>query len=260
MAPQSMKLAAQTVAFAELTDSVRDAMWGIFTSYYDAVTRATFDQDLAKKRDVILLRDSGDGSLRGFSTLTLFNREIGGRRMVAIFSGDTIVDPDYWGQAVLQRAFFSYIIKTKLRHPLRPVYWFLISKGYKTYLLLSRNFPEYWPRHDRATPPWQSQLMAELASSLYPDAWKPELGLLQFPSGMGSLREGLAPIRADMLGHPDIQYFVQKNPAHARGDELCCLGKIDWRLAISYPFKLLRRALGMSRRRRQLAERDAQRS
>ena len=52
----------------------------------------------------------------------------------------------YWGQKALQRVFTRYVVGVKLRHPLQRVYWFLITKGYKTYLLLSRYFPEYWPR------------------------------------------------------------------------------------------------------------------
>src|SRR4029079_15523392 len=111
----------------------------------------------SKKEHVIVLRDSGDGSLKGYSTLYVFDASVDGRRVKAVFSGDTIVDDMYWGQSTLQRAFFRYVLALKVRNPTVPLYWFLISKGFRTYLLLSRNFPEYWPRHEASTPAWEGK-------------------------------------------------------------------------------------------------------
>ena len=214
-------------------------MWRLFNRFYADVTREMFAEDLAWKRDVILCRDSGDGELRGFSTLALFRRVVDGRKVVAIFSGDTIIEPEYWGQTALQRQFFLYILKQKARHPFSRVYWFLISKGYKTYLLLSRNFVEYWPRWDRPTPTWQANVIGHMASELYGEAWQPGLGVLRFTESKGRLREAVAPIEPSLLAHDDIRFFAEKNPGHAGGDELCCLGRVDPVLAISYSVKLL---------------------
>jgi len=40
-----------------------------------------------------------------------------------------------------------------------------------------------------------------------------------------------------------VRFFVQRNPRHAEGDELCCLGKVDLKLWTFYMRKLLRRRL-----------------
>jgi len=45
-------------------------------------------------------------------------------------------------------AFAKHLLLAKIRTPGRRVYWFLISKGYKTYLLLARTFLGFLPRRD----------------------------------------------------------------------------------------------------------------
>ena len=140
-----------------------------------------------------------DGSLQGFSTIEVYDRIRVGRKFLAVFSGDTIIEKAYWGQSALQRAFVRYVVTLKLSRPLTPVYWFLISKGYKTYLLLSRNFTSYWPRHDRPTPAWEQGLVNFLATDKYPDDYVPEQGILHFAVGEGRLKSGIAPINPTLL-------------------------------------------------------------
>ncbi|MCM2279809.1 MAG: hypothetical protein NDJ89_17175 [Oligoflexia bacterium] len=248
LAARKKTLTARTLPVGALGAPAREAMWALFSVYYENIEREVFERDLATKDQVILLRDREDGSIQGFSTLQVYRREIRGRRVVVVFSGDTVISPAYWGQLALQWAFFRYILKTKLLNPAVPVYWFLISKGYRTYLLLSRNFPEYWPRHDRATPEWQQAVLDALAGEKYGADWKPELGILRFERPRDRLRSGVAPIEAALLsgpGNADIRYFQERNPGHAQGDELCCLGRVDARLGFFYSIKAARKALGL---------------
>lgn len=218
-------------------------MWTLFEAYYADVGRETFERDLSNKDHVILLHDAADGSLQGFSTLRQLRLSVQGRPLLAVFSGDTIVDQRYWGQTALQRAFLRYVIGCKLRHPWLPVYWYLITKGYKTYLLLARNFPEHWPRYDRPTPPWQSEVLDRLARELFPDTWRPEAGVLAHAGQGGCLRAEVAPLSAELLQMPQVRFFAQRNPGHAQGDELCTLGRVGADLWVAYMGKLVRRGL-----------------
>ena len=151
----SGKLRAITIAIPDLRSDKQDSMWEVFSRYYDDVDRSRFESDLSEKSDVILLYDTGDRSLQGFSTLQLIPGTFDGRPYLAIYSGDTIINEGYWGQTALQRSFTRYVLWQMVTHPTLPVYWFLISKGYKTYLLLSRNYVEHWPRWEEPTPPFQ---------------------------------------------------------------------------------------------------------
>ncbi len=244
---RSGKLTARVTPRAALGPEARAAMWAVFARYYDAVTRASFERDLDKKQHVILLRDSGDGSIQGFSTIEVYSRLLRGKRCEVIFSGDTIIDEAYWGQQALQRAFATFLYLHKLKRPRTPVYWFLISKGYRTYVLMSRNFSSYWPRHDAPTPAEEGALLGELAAEKFGSAYDAQRGVLSFPQCEGRLKDGVVPIEESLLQHADIRFFLEKNPHHARGDELCCLGLVDlgcvWRFSTRALRKLWRRAL-----------------
>lgn len=242
--PSELRLHASIVRESELDADSRDAMWALFSTYYADVSREHFERDLRDKDHVIVLRCNGDRSLQGFSTITTFDRNVQGTRVVGIFSGDTIVAKEFWRQTALQRAFLSYVMRVKLRNPHRPVYWFLISKGFRTYLLMAKNFPEYWPRYDRPTPPWQAEVIDQFAKLRYPDAWKPELGILRFDKPAGRLRQELAPIDDEARKVPEVSFFEERNPRHADGEELCCIGRIDGRLWASYMAKLARKFVG----------------
>lgn len=253
------RLVGRVVPVPGLRAEDRDAMWRVFTKYYADVTRAKFEADLAEKQEVVILRDAADRSLQGFSTIQVYRREVHGRPFVAVYSGDTVLEEAYWGQTTLQKIFVAYLLRTKLKNPLVPVYWFLISKGYKTYLLLTRNMPTYWPRHDRPTPSLPAQVLDLLARDKFGDAWRPEQGILHFDVCQGRLKRGVAPIEAGLLAHPDIRFFVERNPGHADGDELCCLGEVDLAFPLMFPLKLLRRSVArfLTRARRLWADASA---
>jgi hypothetical protein len=218
-------------------------MWELMRDHYADLSRETFEADLAGKTDVILLRGCVDGRLHGFSTLQTYRETVGDRSIAVLYSGDTVIEPEYWGQTALQRAWLAYAMRFKLTHPLVPTYWFLITKGYKTYLLLSRNFPVYWPRYDRPLPPWERAVIDALAREKFGADYRSDLGVVQHRVPAGRLREEVAPLDETLMRYPDVRFFAERNPGHVRGDELCCIGLIDSWLWISYMLKLCRRGI-----------------
>ncbi len=235
------RLRGRIATVASLGQHEREAMWAVFAAHYDDIDRSRFERDLDGKSHVILLRDRRDGLIKGFATLCRQLSVVDGRPVASVFAGDTILDPAYWGQTALQLAFFRYLVASKLRHPAVPLYWLLTSKGYKTYLLLTRNFPEHWPRHDRETPPWPAAVLRQLCSERFPETFEPESGLLRHRVPEGKLRPEVTPIDDRALGEPDIRFFVARNPGHAAGDELCCIGRADLRMLLAYLGKTARR-------------------
>ena len=233
------RLRAATVAVGQLDPATRQAMWRLFERYYDGVSEATFQRDLDGKRQAILVRDP-DGAVQGFSTLTWSRGRHGGRRYLALYSGDTVLERAHWGDGALQRAFGAALVRLKLLHPADRAYWFLISKGYKTYLLLARNFPEHWPRRAAAMPAWEASLLDRLARERFGAGWDPATGIIRIPAG-GRLRSGIAPVEPRLMEDPAVAFFVAANPGHADGDELACLGRIRPWLPFQYAAKRRRR-------------------
>ncbi len=243
MSPLSQRgtLVAETRSVASLDAPTRAAMWQLYATYYDRTDPDRFAADLDAKDDVIVVRDAVDRTVQGFTTMCSYPFDIDGRSARVVFSGDTIIAPAYQGQSALQRAFVRYVMGVALRHRGRPVYWFLISKGYKTYLLMSRNFLTYWPRHDHATPPWARDAMHALAAHRFRADYRPELGIVRFDPPGPRLLEWVAPVDAHALAHADVRYFLAANPGWADGDELCCLGRVDLAMALNYVRRLATR-------------------
>ena len=231
------RLRGHVVAIGKLSASERDEMFALFAQYYDCVERARFDSDLDKKDAVILLRAAG--AIQGFSTLKTLPVRVGLRTHYGVYSGDTVLAREYWGQRVLGKVFLRYLFGQKLRRPLRPFWWFLISKGYKTYLLMANNFGEHWPRHEQATPPERQQILDAFGAAYFPDYYQPATGLIEFPESLGQLKFHVTPITDEQREVPRIGFFEQRNPTWIQGTELACLARMTWTMPLYYSFKAI---------------------
>jgi hypothetical protein len=231
-------MSGRVVARAELDDEQRRAMYALFARYYDKISHERFCQDLASKDYVILLFDE-HGAIQGFSTIKHLEvrRPGDGRVHRGLFSGDTVVAEEFWGQRVLGRLFLRHLFAQKLRHPLDPYWWMLISKGYKTYLLMANNFAEHYPRYEQATPPAAQEVLDAFSETLFPTAYERSSGLIDFDCSLGQLKAGVAAITADMLERPRIRFFAERNPTWARGTELACIARMTWTMPMYYGAK-----------------------
>jgi hypothetical protein len=220
-----MKLLTRVVAPAEVTPAQRDCMFDLMERHYVGVRRDVFEADLAEKDWVIQLFAPG-GDLCGFSTQMLLDVGVGGRRVKALFSGDTIVDRDHWGDSALASAWGRFALGLMDSLPSAELYWFLISKGYKTYRFLPLFFHEFYPRYDAPIPAAAREVLDALAGSRYPGDYDAAAGVVRAGPGKDRLREGVADLTPGRLLDPHVRFFAERNPGHARGDELCCLAPL----------------------------------
>ena len=240
------RLLGKLVKVKSLSARDRDEMWTLLDTYYEGVSRATFESDLAKKSDLILMRSEQSGEVKGFCTLVAKVFETKGRRWKMVFTGDTIIDQGYWGQQTLHRCFMQYLIRQKLSHPLLPLHWLLITKGFKTYLTLTRNFLDHWPRHDRETPAWESSAIHHAATELFGEEYDPVQGIIRYQEAP-RLKEWVAPEESVRGHHSDIEFFFKLNPNHHEGEELVCLGAFSLSYLYHHFTRTLRKHLKRSR-------------
>lgn len=220
-----MKLTGRLVRVIDVTEAEHAGMFSLMEAYYENVDRSTFQSHLAEKDWVILLEDPVHHLVRGFSTQMLLTVEVGQRPMRALFSGDTIVHKDYWAQNPLAHVWGNFALSLIDDHDGEPLVWFLTTKGYKTYRFLPVFFHEFYPRYDAVTPTWAAELIDMLARYKYP-AGCDSGGLLRWGHGGCRLRDGVAEVTEPRLHDPHVQYFAERNPDHALGDELCCIAPL----------------------------------
>ncbi|MDP2228446.1 MAG: hypothetical protein Q8J78_13325 [Moraxellaceae bacterium] len=202
-------------------------MYQVFAQYYENTSWDIFLSDLSKKTGAFIMRNAA-GRVVGFSTVMTCDVNMNGRQIHGVFSGDTIIERAYWGSRALQMEFFKFLIAEKTRHPLKPIYWFLISKGFKTYLLLANNLFTFYPRHDG-----QDEHLGDIVDAyceqMFPAYYNRDRRILDFGHDYQPLRGDVADITDRMVEENDaIRFFQERNPEWRRGTELPCVGEIKW--------------------------------
>ena len=187
------------------------AMERLYREFYVGADEADFRRDLAEKDYAILLRGTG---VCGFSTMKLV--EVA--EMLVLFSGDTVVETSQRGQWGLAGGFGHMIKFVERMFPDETAYWFLISKGARTYRFLPTFFRRYVP--GPVADADLSARLARVASALYPREYNPATGVLHFVGKKDRLRGDL--LRMDT----ESVRFRALNPGWMNGDELCCLAPL----------------------------------
>jgi hypothetical protein len=235
-------LSATILPVRDLDARQRDDMFEIFARHYDEVSRDRFDTDLAEKDGVVILTGP-DGCLSGFSTQKTLRADVAGREVRALFSGDTVIDRSQWGEQELCRGWSRYAGKVLAEEPDTPLYWLLVSKGYRTYLYLPLFFREFYPRVDIIAPPFEQQVLHTFASLKFGEHYDAGTGLIAFPHSMGQLTGELAIVPPHRRDHAHVRFFLERNPDYARGTELACLAQISLENLTSFGRRLFESAL-----------------
>jgi len=240
---KAKRLFSKTILVKDLSEKNIQQMYEVYEKYYGEVSKEVFSTDLLKKNHVIILIDKVDHTIKGFSTILDYHFELGGKKVKGVFSGDTIIEKEYWGGSALQMAFITYMFKEKLKKPLTPLYWFLISKGYKTYLLMANNFINHYPRFENETPKEHKSIMDKFASDMYGSDYDSTDGLIKFEGVHDHLKGSVAPITDEMKrSNKRISFFDQSNPTWENGSELVCLAEFDLGLPFRFPMKTVRKS------------------
>ncbi len=220
----SVSVSSELVARNNLDATDRKAMYALLHAHFDGVSREQFEHDLVEKNWVLLLRQSE--SLVGFSTLLLRQSAFEGTAIAVVYSGDTIVAPSAWGSAALPREWIAAVMRIRQQFPNLPLYWLLLTSGFRTYRLLPTFWRMFYPRFDVPTPPHRQQLLDQLAIEQYGDYFDRAGGIVRLPSPQ-RLRQHLAGIPPSRANDPNVAFFVRRNPGHNAGEELVCLCELS---------------------------------
>jgi hypothetical protein len=239
------------IARNDLTGGQLEEMFDLFCRHFEGVRKQQFLADLGGKSQVVWLEDDR-GRLVGFSTLLVYRTDFEAETMTVVYSGDTIMEPRAWRSSVLSRTWIESVRRLYREIGEGPLYWLLISSGFRTYRFLPVYFNEFFPRHDRATPARAKRMIDHLAAERFGSFYDRRTGVVRFehPS---VLRPGLRAVPDGKRIDPHVSFFVRANPGHVRGDELVCLTE----LAVRNLTPAARRIVRAGRRQR---EREARAS
>ena len=84
----------------------------------------------------------------------------------------------------------------------------------------------FFPRFAVKTPPDIGRIIDALAMRIGGSRYDSVAGILRAESAGCRLRPGVAEVTTDRLRDPHVRFFVEANPGHAEGDELCCMARV----------------------------------
>lgn len=210
---------------SKITDTQRESMFVLHNRYFSNVRREKFYRDMDEKDWAIILRDGGE--IVGFSTLQIIRLRVGGAERIFLFSGDTIVDCAHWRDSTLAGSFAHFMLKLIHDFPETPRYWFLISKGYRTYRFLPVFFHEYHPNPTCAAPDDYDRLLNSIALHKFGTAFDAHTGLVKLNGSADRLRPEMCAVPPGRERDPHVNFFLERNPSYRDGDELACLAAIS---------------------------------
>ncbi len=211
----------------ELTKTDISTMFEMMISNYSNVTQEMFNNDLSNKQFVGLIHDESK-RIRGFTTFVLNPDNCAGPDYHIIFSGDTIIDPLHWGTQILMKGWCHTIGRLISTDKNKKWYWYLLSKGHRTYMYLPLFFKTFYPNPDLSDQQEElSQIADRVSSKFYGTNWKKDLGVIKFEEHHGELNTALAEATYKKSKSPYVSFFLERNPDFYKGDELVCIAPLS---------------------------------
>lgn len=217
-------LKGQVLPISDYFEGDISAMYRLMSEFYDNTDESVFRRDFFDK-DYCLSLHAETGELVGFTTQKLLELNVDGKRINGIFSGDTIIHKEYWGDIELFKVWANFWFPFAEKYD--EFYWFLICKGYKTYRIMPLFWTEFFPNYRADTPEYERKIINAYASRLYPNEYNPENGVIEYKSTKDRLKTGVADIGEHELKNKDVAFFREHNPGYFIGNDLACLAKID---------------------------------
>ena len=219
------KLEGEILAVAQTSEEQHREMFQLFSHYFPGVSFQDFMADFTEKKWVIVLIEKESKTIQGFSTQTVLKTEVEGRTCYALFSGDTIIAREFWGEKILMALWGRLAFDLIDQYQGRELYWFLLCLGYKTYRFLPVFFKEFYPAAALPDRPDLRRVLDSFARDKYGEVYDPELGIVRMGKE-AALRSGVADIDEQLRRNPHIDFFVRKNPGFGQGDELACIAPL----------------------------------
>jgi hypothetical protein len=230
-------------------------MHRLFAALHETADLPTFLHDLQTNDGAIIVRDGETKAIGGFITIKRVPLWDGQQQALGVLSGEAVLDPASCGEGALNDAFTRHLLYLWLTSRGVPLYWLLISRSYKAYMLMANNFASYHPRPDGHIDPKLQRLMRQYTETLSPGRYNEARGIVDAGDGGQGLRDDVDPITATMrLQDPVIDYFERSNPGWRIGHQLPCIGEISMS---SLKPHLLRERLKIQGRRKSSADRSA---
>ena len=171
-----------------------------------------------------------NGALCGFSTIGTLEVPANGTRVRAVYSGDTVIDPAYWGENAWIGVATKRIFALADQVAPEPAYWLLLTATHRSYRLMAGMFREYYPRPDQPTPPEVQADMDALARAKFPAEYESSRGVITLARATPVRPERFDPAAES---RDDAEVRISRGPTRAIGMAIFWSASRSWNVRIS---------------------------
>ena len=215
----------QTKKVSACSEHEKEVFYRLICQEFLGVSWSDFTRDFQEKDAVMILRkEHSEGEIVGWSTLMVLKLSLPGEEVKAIFSGDTVVLPEYRSSTAMGVELARYFMHVYEQFSQHTVYYILISKGWRTYKIMPFYFMEFFPRYDQPTPAYDQAVMDAFGKKKYPHHYNPATGVITFsPQRVRSESIDAIPVKVDR----HTEFFLRSNPGYLDGNELVCVARVS---------------------------------
>lgn len=227
LAKHDAKGRSSVVPVQSLTAASRAELYSVMSRHFTGVDEQQFFQDLDEKQWIVLLQENGTERITGFSTIMLLETELAGQPIAGVFAGDTIIEPEFWGQSswLYQWGHCSYELACGSGDP--HVGFVLLTSTHRSYRFLPGFFHEYYPHPDRPIPAEVQAKLDALVGLKFPREYNAQTGIVR-PVHATPVRPGREDPAATTRDDRHAEFFRRANPRFEQGDFLACFAELTW--------------------------------
>ncbi|MFP4557288.1 MAG: hypothetical protein ACLFNU_10485 [Bacteroidales bacterium] len=221
-----MEIVTSIVPQKSFNNQDRQRLLELYQQYFDNVKPQIFFKDL-KEKDWIILIQNHAGKTLGFSTIKLIWLPVNGCEQLFLYSGDTIVKEEARGYSALSCAFVKFMFYLINKYSKTLKYWFLITKGYRTYRFLPLYFKEFFPAYYNTNiPKHYKNTLNTIGFYKFGNCYNPDNHIIKLKNDKDYLKLPMANVPESKMNDLHVKYFLEKNPGYYLGDELACIAEI----------------------------------
>src|SRR5258708_6994538 len=218
-------IVSTTKKVAACSEYEKETFYQLLCQGFLGVSWNDFMRDLQEKDAVMILRkEQQKGEIVGWSSLMVLTLSLPGSEVKGIFSGDTVVLPEYRSSTGLGVELSRYFMNIQEQFPQNKVYYILISKGWRSYKIVAFFFKEFAPCYDKPTTAYDKAVMDAFGEKKYPHHYNPATGVVTF-SPQRARPESLDAIPSSIDAHTHVS--LRWNPGYLDGHELVCVARVS---------------------------------
>ena len=195
-----MSLKSNVIKVDEITYQNKLRMFNIMERVYYGTTFEKFTKDLANKNNILMLYDNNN-LIQGFTTIQIYDEKFEGKPVKILYSGDTVINKEARGDIELMRAWWRFSFDIQQKYKTCDVYWFLISKGWRTYKFFPLFLKEFYPSINKTTPKNIQNFMDKISQDKFGNLYRN--GII-YPKNPDYLKSGLNDIPEHKKNDKDV--------------------------------------------------------